>query len=235
MAEKGKKEFHVEGPFDIEPAKGKKGGKIITGDDEKNFWKNEGLKEISEKRGCYVFCVKASKGSVPWYVGLTKKKTMKDEALAPTKINKYNEVLADKARGTPQLFFIVADNPKPSKKYIGEIEHYLIDIARAKNPNLKVDKGGTQESKWKIKGIGGKGKLGPAERDFSSMMDLDKGKKGRAGSKQKVSGASQDSVADSPIAASPAEKQAVAESLSAPQSSGPVADPIEKAPESEKV
>ena len=61
---------------------------------------------LSSAVGCYVFGVRASRGTVPWYVGKTCMQGFSQECLEPHKLNHYNEVLYAKERGTPVLYLV---------------------------------------------------------------------------------------------------------------------------------
>lgn len=65
------------------PSKFPKGDNgIIAGDRESiaNFWdraNNEAEEGLSDSVGCYIFSIRAGKGSLPWYVGMAEKQSFK--------------------------------------------------------------------------------------------------------------------------------------------------------------
>ena len=126
--------YSVEGPFAV-PFTKKKAGRLILTDDAAKFWKKHS--HVANRRGCYVFGVRAGKGSTPGYVGKASK-TFQQEVFTEHKRNRFNEHLADYNKGTPVLFFLVAPSKKgkPNIKHIGKMERFLIDTALAANPSL---------------------------------------------------------------------------------------------------
>jgi hypothetical protein len=92
--------FESFGPFKIPPVKGKGGRYIAEGCPK--FWDQH--PEFSEKRGVYIFAVRAGKGIRPVYVGKATKK-FKQECFASQKNSKhYGPALANIGRGTPVMF-----------------------------------------------------------------------------------------------------------------------------------
>jgi len=138
------------------------------------FWKGTAASKYSEKQGCYIFAMRAGKGFTPWYVGKTKS-SLVSECFADHKRLKYNEILCDGNKGTPVMFFIA---PKDSvkvveKKDLASIEKQLIQIAYAKNPDLK-NVHGTNVANWIIEGVirSGQGKPSKKARQFRTMMGM---------------------------------------------------------------
>jgi hypothetical protein len=62
---------------------------------------------LLDKRGCYVFGIRAGKGFTPAYAGKATKK-FKNEVFGHHKLAKYQRYLADVAKGTPVLFFVIS-------------------------------------------------------------------------------------------------------------------------------
>ena len=97
--------FDVAGPFEIERYTQKS---LITRHSkaalraELEKW-DEGL---SDACGCYVFGVRAGKGIRPYYAGQALRRSVLEEAMNSSNINKYNEVLGDRGRGSPVLFLL---------------------------------------------------------------------------------------------------------------------------------
>ena len=164
-------EFTVVGPLKIPLYKGK-GGRTITDENVDRFW--EANKKYRKRRGCYVFAIRAGKGLTPGYVGKATKK-LKQEVFAHHKLTRYQQFLADYAKGTPVIFFVLApvQKGKPNLVQIGQVEKYLIDLAVTANPDLLNEKGASP-NKWGIKGVirGGKGKTSHGTRDFRLMLGI---------------------------------------------------------------
>lgn len=93
--------FDVYGGFEI---KRKKNGHGMF---DKDFWRgvNSSDPKLPGACGCYVFALRHGKNVVAWYVGKTEKNTFEKECFQATKINYYNEVLADHT-GKPVLYLL---------------------------------------------------------------------------------------------------------------------------------
>lgn len=100
---------------------------------------------LSSACGCYVFVVKAKRGALPWYIGLTTKRTFKGEAYGAYQINHYNPTVVGKVGVVAQLFFLAKETPtgrftKPSAnshKDIEYLETFLFGVALNRNPRLR--------------------------------------------------------------------------------------------------
>ncbi|HKF53590.1 MAG TPA: hypothetical protein VKB26_14845 [Candidatus Acidoferrales bacterium] len=162
----------VTGPFKV-PCYVGNGGRTITDDGVKDFWLQN--KKYENRKGCYVFAIRAGKGFTPGYVGKATKRFGK-EVFEYHKLTRYQQVLVDYARGTPVLFFLVAKKKKgkPNNSQISKIEKYLIDLAITANPNLLNQKG-TKPPNWGIQGVirGGKGKVTAVTKVFRKMLAID--------------------------------------------------------------
>ena len=134
--------YTIHGPFTIK----KKEGLVSRNKDVKrNFW-NEVRKteeSLPSACGCYLFAIRAGKGTKPCYVGLTGKQTFEHECFASQKLNIYNEALAHK-KGAPVLFLLAKRTSKgkfvkPGKNRHASsefLETFLIGVAIDKNPEL---------------------------------------------------------------------------------------------------
>jgi hypothetical protein len=144
------KAFAVHGPFEV-PFEPNKGGKMVA-KDLSALWDDVGANRHG--KGVYVFAVRAGKGYTPIYVGKTDTQTFEGEAFTVTnRANHYNPALLDYDRGKAVLFLIVHPSGKGAvnKKFINEIETFMIDIASIKNPDLSNVKKRRQRG-WRIKG-----------------------------------------------------------------------------------
>ena len=140
--------FSVHGPFPIPRQKNRLLDASSTAKNE--FWKavNKTEPALSEACGCYVYCVRARRGTLPWYVGRTAKATFRSEALGAYQVNHYNNTIQGKNGVQPQLFFLAKETPagrfaKPSVNSHDDIEFletFLFGIALSRNPNLRNSK-----------------------------------------------------------------------------------------------
>ena len=134
--------YETYGEFEV-PYKAGKGGKIVFKEGLNKFWNDldEKHRSLSIGRGCYIFAIRASKGMKPWYVGQTKK-TFRDECFQPTKLNHYNNVLSNTAKGTPVLILVARHTPKGkfsknlNVKEADFVEQLFITHALSKNNDL---------------------------------------------------------------------------------------------------
>lgn len=141
--------FTIHGPFEL-PRLSNRLVDTATAS-KKNFWAavRERAQGLPEARGCYVFVIKARNGSLPWYVGLTTKRTFKGEVLGAHQVNHYNHALSQKIGVKPQLFLLAKSTPtgrppKPSKNVqrdIESLETFLVGIALNRNPKLRNSTG----------------------------------------------------------------------------------------------
>jgi hypothetical protein len=148
--------------------------KRIRAEHVKQFWKSKGVDSFAGKQGCYVFAMRAGKGYRVWYVGKTKNK-FSAECFQSHKLEKYNEVLFEGRKGTPVMFFIAPRDGVivVDKHDLASMEKQLIQIAYAKNPELK-NVHGTNPDTWVIDGVvrSGQGKPSVNARRFRTMMGL---------------------------------------------------------------
>ena len=162
--------FQVKGPMKV-PTYDGKAAKIVDSEALPAFWESSG---VAKRRGCYLFAVRASKGIRPIYVGRATK-TFKQEVFTPHKLEKYQRCLADVAKGTPVLFFVMLPTAKgkPNVKVIKQAEDYLIQTAVSRNPELLNVKG-TDLEDWGIVGVlrGGSGKPSKAATALRKMLGL---------------------------------------------------------------
>lgn len=168
----GKFIVKVTGPFKV-PIYVGKGGRSITDDGVKEFWQTN--KKYENRKGCYLFAIRAGKGYTPGYVGKATNRFGK-EVFEYHKLTRYQQFLVDYAKGTPTLFFLVAKKKKgkPNNSQISQIEKYLIDLAITANPNLLNQKS-IKPPKWGIQGVirGEKGKVTSVTKVFRKMLGID--------------------------------------------------------------
>jgi hypothetical protein len=164
--------FSVNGPIEVPCYQGR-AGRTITDDNVREFWDRN--PDLADKRGCYVFGIRAGRGLTPAYVGQATQ-AFKQEVFAHHKLTRYQQFLADYQKGTPILFFILAPMKRgaPNRTHIGELEDFLIQTGQAANPHLLNVKG-TKAEEWGIAGVmrGGKGKPSASARQFRRLMKLE--------------------------------------------------------------
>lgn len=162
--------FSVEGPYDV-PCLDKPGGKVIL-EDQSGFWAK--CTKVQKRKGCYVLAIRAGKGFTPLYVGKTSR-TFEKECFTDHKLVHYHHALADYAKGTPVMFFILIPiaKGKPNQKEITEVEDFLIQVGRTANPELRNIKGNVAPN-WGIKGVirGGKGKAAAGAKQFKKLLKM---------------------------------------------------------------
>ena len=164
--------FIIHGPFVVEK---KKAGTrhnnswIVDEDRITSFKANSKHKIFYEKKGCYVFAIKASKGSVPIYVGLSNKNLLL-EAFSCDKIRKVNKYLEECTHAKILLYFIVMEGS--GNRNIADCETYLIDMAKNANPYLINQR---KIKKWSIEGVMGDSSLGKptnSVRQFKKCFNI---------------------------------------------------------------
>ena len=171
------KSFKVFGPFEIplDPQVRVKSIRLRCPD----FWDQSIMhSELADKRGCYIFAIRASKGFTPIYVGKATR-SFKVECFSSHKIaGHYHKALVNSKRGTPVMFFVVLNSTsselrEPAKKAVDSVEKYLIQSALIKNPELSNIKG-TKPELWSIDGIvrSSQGSASKASRTFKKALGL---------------------------------------------------------------
>jgi|SRR6267143_4333245 len=158
--------FEVYGPYEVPTA----ANRVIMPQVRAEFFK--ACPHLRDRRGAYVFGVRAGGGIIPVYVGKATR-TFHQECFTADKANKYTLGFADYDKGTPVLFFVTLPQRKGpvNKKVIKDLEDFLIQNAKARNPGL-INKIGAGEANWAISGVirGGQGKPSAIARSFKGMM-----------------------------------------------------------------
>lgn len=65
---------------------------------------------LSGAIGCYLFSIRAGKGSLPWYVGCAERQSFRKECFTSHKLLHYNQAIV-KRKGTPLLTFVAKYTP----------------------------------------------------------------------------------------------------------------------------
>lgn len=143
-------------------------GKVIHKDCLDTFWKAVGA---GDRRGVYVFGIRAGKGWKPLYVGRTKKQTFKARIGQHAKTNgDFNGMLRSVKKGTPVLFLIGRiGKGRNSNAAIDALEIEFINLAFARNENLHNDRG-IKHPKYVIKGFGNLGKPSKSVTDLKTII-----------------------------------------------------------------
>jgi hypothetical protein len=136
--------FSVYGPFDLPRSNGLVDNSTSG---KKGFWTSveTACPTLSGACGVYVFVVKARRGSLPWYVGLTTKRNFKSEAFGAHQVNHYNPAIVGKNGVSAQLYFLAKQTPtgrfaKPSNrshKDIEFLETFMFGVALNRNGKLR--------------------------------------------------------------------------------------------------
>ena len=171
--------FEIHGPFDLPKAKG-----LVdkTAKSKKAFWSTVAKRKrgLPDACGCYVYVVKAKRGALPWYVGITTKRTFRGEALGDHKLTHYNSAIAQKVGVTPQLFFIARMTPqgrfaKPSThKDVEFLEKFMFGVALNRNSSLSNSKNTKFLRSMVVPGVlnSPHGKPTAPERELKTVLGL---------------------------------------------------------------
>lgn len=134
--------FHPHRTFKIP----KRSNGLIDTSSLKEFWEDVDEKSnypVSDAIGCYIFSIRAGKGSRPWYIGMAEKQTFRRECFTPHKLNHYNNAIAAR-KGTPILTLVAKYTlggklVRPTGKLhedIQQLETMLIAVALRRNDKL---------------------------------------------------------------------------------------------------
>jgi hypothetical protein len=139
--------FTVHGPFEVPRDNGLIDTRAVA---KRTFWENvdAGVDGLSNACGVYVFVIRARRGSLPWYVGLTTTRDFGAESLGLHQTNHYNHALGRKIGVRPELYFLAKQTPtgrfaKPSQNSHSDIEFLetlMFGVALNRNPDLRNSK-----------------------------------------------------------------------------------------------
>lgn len=165
----------VRGPFAISCSQFGQGW-AIESRDVSEFWSKPEVAALAQKHGAYIFAMRAAKGFRPWYVGQTKV-GLKNEVFNGKNLNTYNKVIANGGKGTPVLFFIVAQRDTKKKlpaRVVNELESELIQAGFFANDDLQNTAGKRRIPQWGIKGAlrSPPGKPSSLEKAFKTLMGM---------------------------------------------------------------
>lgn len=173
--------FKVFGPFDMPRTNGLVDNSASA---KKSFWESVDTTcpGLPDACGVYVFVVKARRGALPWYVGLTTKRNFKNEAFGAHQVNHYNAAVAGKTGVKAQLYFLAKKTPvgrfaKPSSnshKDVEFLETLMFGIALNRNRNLRNAKNTKFLKSICVPGVinSPQGKPDKAERSLKGALGL---------------------------------------------------------------
>jgi len=173
--------FEIFGPFDLPKLKGLVDNAMRS---KRAFWDavEQGAPGAPDACGCYVYVVKARRGTLPWYVGMTTKRTFRAEALGTHQLAHYNPAIAQKVGVTPQLFFLAKKTPsdrfaKPSQnaqKDVEFLEKFMFGIALNRNGSLSNSKNTKFLKKMVVPGVlnSPRGRHKAPEKALKNALDL---------------------------------------------------------------
>ena len=165
--------FEVLGPYNV-PTSPKT--RMIGKEERPTFFGSN--PHLRDRLGVYVFGVRSGGGVMPVYVGKTKR-SYDEECFTADKCLKYTKGLSSYAKGTPVLFFVATPRKQkgpPNAKVIKDLEDFLIQTGKARNPDL-LNKRGAKEANWAIRGVLRTNQVGQppkAAGAFKGMMGFSK-------------------------------------------------------------
>jgi hypothetical protein len=128
--------FEPFGPFDM-PVDGVH---IDTGL-AKEFWQSveDARQGLQDAIGCYIFAIRAGRGTKPWYVGKTER-SFRQEAWQPGKLLLFSKHLDSRKRGTPVLYLIAKQTSRgrfaKGSRSVKPLEEMLIGQCLLRNHRL---------------------------------------------------------------------------------------------------
>ena len=173
--------FGIYGPYEIP-----RSGQLVdtAAASRRKLWEEVGVSEpgLPDACGCYIFVVKAKRGALPWYVGLTTKRTFRHEALGAYQANQYNQALSQKVGVKPMLFLLAKKTPSgrfarpsiSSHKDIEFLETFIFGIALNRNKKLRNAKNTKFLKNLKVPGIinSPKGRPTESEREMKAVFGI---------------------------------------------------------------
>ena len=153
--------FDVKGSFKVPMLRLKTGINVIDEDKERmsEFWDET---EIRERKGCYVFAIKAAKGYTPIYVGRASTSRFDSEVFNARNLKNCNRALAERSKGALHVFLLPVRKTKGklNRSHIALVEEYLIGHAARKNKDL-INARLLPSDPWTITGLVNSGKGQP--------------------------------------------------------------------------
>ena len=143
--------FKVHGPFTIHLKKRGRGYTLTYAD----FWKSDHeRKTLSEKKGIYIFGIRAGKGMTPIYVGRATRTHFKTECFNPSNQKKYRNGIRKYKKCTPVLLLVIHPKQKGrlNRAAIDQIETFFVQLCAEKNEKLQNLKK-RRVPKWGIEGV----------------------------------------------------------------------------------
>ena len=171
--------FDIFGPFEVD--RRANGLIAASASDRREFWEwvDDHVPGLSAACGCYIFAIKASRGTLPWYVGKAERQPFSRECLSSHKINHFNNAIAGR-RGRPILLFLPQLTKKgnfrkpttSTRKAISELESLLIGMAISRNPRMLNTKGTRMLRELTVEGFlnSKRGKSGISARTLRGIL-----------------------------------------------------------------
>ena len=167
-------DFEVNGPFFLTRAKGIIDSSAAA---KKQFWQDIETQHtgLPDACGCFVFAIKANRGTLPWYVGKAERLSFKQECLSPHKVTHFNRAVAGRTSSAPVIYLLPhltaggkyksPATAKADHQAVQKLESLLIGMAFSKNPDLLNIKGTKWLRELMVKGFinSKKAKGGPAK------------------------------------------------------------------------
>ncbi len=152
--------FKVFGPYELPRDDAKH--VAATANARNDFWKavEAAAPGLPDACGCYVFALKAGRGSKPWYIGKAERSRFRTETLTPHKLNHFNAVTA-RHKGIPELYLLAQITPsgrfrapaRDTRPAIRELESMLIGMGVARNPGLLNSQGTKMLKELRVEGF----------------------------------------------------------------------------------
>lgn len=150
----------------------------------KEFWAQvdqQVVEGLSAAIGCYIFSIRTSRGSLPWYVGRAEKQQFRKECFTSHKLNHYNNAIAGR-KGTPLLTLVAKVTPgdyfaKPSgsgHRDIQLLENMLIASCIQRNNQLANVKDTKLLREMSVPGLinNSQGKDAESVRSFRTLLGV---------------------------------------------------------------
>jgi hypothetical protein len=157
--------FDVYGPFTL--PRTTRGLIASTAADRRKYWDRveENVPGLSKACGCYVFAIRASRGTLPWYVGKAERQSFAKECLTSHKLVHFNNAVAGR-KGKPLLIFLpqltkAGNFRKPTtstRRAIAELESVLLGMAISRNSGILNARGTRMLRELTVRGFLNSGK-----------------------------------------------------------------------------
>lgn len=162
--------FIPSNPIDI-PFTSKPGGQRIESSNIDDFWKK--ATNLKDKRGIYIYSIRVTKGSLPWYIGQASK-SFYQKIFTDDKLEKYNSALSEyKVNFKPFFQFLTPEIKKGKINYkaLNEIEKELTILGFKRNSSIKNIQNTSLSKLYVIHGVT-KVKIGSPSNEVKSFKKI---------------------------------------------------------------